>query len=58
MHESWKIYLDAEFEKPYFKTLSAFLSDAYAAATIYPPKQQVFSAFTTDLNDIKVIIIG
>ena len=50
--------MDAEFEKPYFKTLSAFLSDAYATATIYPPKQQVFSAFTTDLNDIKVVIIG
>ena len=58
MHESWKKYLTTEFEKPYFKELSAFLSDAYETTTVYPPKTQVFSAFTTDLNDIKVVIIG
>ena len=58
MHPSWKPILQAEFEQPYFKSLSEFLSDAYAHKTIYPPKQQVFSAFTTDLNNIKVVIIG
>ena len=58
MHESWKPYLDAEFAKPYFKDLSGFLSKAYKTKTIYPPKAQVFSAFTTDLNNIKVVIIG
>ena len=58
MHESWKPFLQTEFNQPYFKELSAFLTEAYANKTIYPPKQQVFSAFTTDLNDIKVVIIG
>lgn len=58
MHDSWKPFLKAEFNQPYFKELSQFLTDAYAKKTIYPPKQQVFSAFTTDLNDIKVVIIG
>ncbi|MCL2869382.1 uracil-DNA glycosylase [Candidatus Saccharibacteria bacterium] len=58
MHPSWKPYLDAEFDKPYFKNLSKFLKDAYASATIYPPKSQVFSAFTTDLDNVKVVIIG
>lgn len=58
MHESWKPFLQTEFDQPYFKELSAFLTKAYANKTIYPPKQQVFSAFTTDLNDIKVVIIG
>jgi uracil-DNA glycosylase len=58
MHESWKKYLQSEFEKPYFKNLSSFLHDAYENTTVYPPKQQVFSAFTTDLNEIKVVIIG
>ena len=58
MHESWKNVLQAEFEQPYFKELSAFLHDAYATKTIYPPKHQVFSAFATDLNEIKVVIIG
>ncbi len=58
MHESWKPILQAEFAEPYFQELSAFLHDAYEHKTIYPPKQQVFSAFTTDLNNIKVVIIG
>ena len=58
MHDSWKPILKSEFDQPYFKELSEFLTDAYEHKTIYPPKQQVFSAFTTDLNDIKVVIIG
>lgn len=58
MHDSWKPFLKAEFEKPYFKELSAFLTDAYAHKTIYPRKTLVFSAFTTDLNEVKVVILG
>ena len=58
MHESWKPILQAEFEQPYFKELSKFLTAEYERATIFPPKQQVFSAFKTDLNDVKVVIIG
>ena len=58
MHESWKPILQSEFNQPYFKELSAFLHSAYTTKTIYPPKQQVFSAFASDLNDIKVVIIG
>ena len=58
MHDSWKPYLTTEFEKPYFKELSDFLREAYNTKTVYPPKSQVFSAFTTDLNDVRVVIIG
>ena len=58
MHESWKPFLKAEFDKPYFKELSSFLHEAYESKTIYPAKAQVFSAFTTDLNEVKVVILG
>jgi uracil-DNA glycosylase len=58
MHESWKPILQNEFEQPYFKELSAFLSDAYENRKIFPPKTQVFSAFTTDISNVKVVIIG
>lgn len=58
MHESWKEFLNNEFEKPYFKELAGFLHDEYEKKTIYPPKGLVFSAFTTDLNDVKVVILG
>jgi len=58
VHESWKPILQAEFKKPYFKELSKFLHDTYAHKTIYPPKQQVFAAFATDIKNVKVVIIG
>lgn len=58
MHESWKEFLKSEFEKPYFRELSAFLSEEYEKKTIFPKKSDVFRAFTTDLNEIKVVILG
>ena len=58
MHESWKPFLKTEFEKPYFKELSAFLHAEYEHKIIYPRKELVFRAFATDLNDVKVVILG
>ncbi len=58
MHESWQNFLQSEFNQPYFKKLSEFLHEAYQNSVVYPPKQQVFSAFTTDLNNVKVVILG
>lgn len=58
MHESWKQFLDAEFKKPYFVELSNFLHKAYDKKVIYPKKSQVFKAFSTDLNEVKVVILG
>lgn len=58
MHESWKPFLKQEFEKPYFKELSDFLHQAYEEKTIFPKKSRVFSAFKTDLNEVKVVILG
>jgi hypothetical protein len=54
MHESWKPFLKAEFEKPYFKELSEFLHSEYETKTIFPRKELVFRAFATDLNEVKV----
>ena len=58
MHESWKDFLNTEFNKPYFKELSKFLHEEYEKKTIFPRKEFVFRAFTTDLNDVKVVILG
>ncbi len=58
MHESWKSFLKSEFDKPYFKELSSFLHSEYENKTIFPPKKLVFSAFTTNLDDVKVVILG
>ena len=58
MHESWKPFLDEEFDKPYFKDLAAFLHQEYEEKVIYPKKTQVFRAFATDLNEVKAVILG
>lgn len=58
MDKSWKAFLDSEFSKPYFKDLSKFLHQEYKNKTIFPPKTQVFRAFTTDLKKTKVVILG
>lgn len=58
LHPSWKPFLESEFAKPYFKELSSFLHQEYESKTIFPPKAQVFRAFATDLNEVKVVILG
>lgn len=58
MHESWKTFLESEFHKPYFEELASFLHSEYESKTIFPRKALVFRAFTTDLNDVKVVILG
>lgn len=58
MHPSWHDFLHSEFAKPYFQELSKFLHTAYAERAIFPPKTQVFRAFTTDLNQVTVVILG
>ncbi|MBQ3261139.1 uracil-DNA glycosylase [Candidatus Saccharibacteria bacterium] len=58
MHPSWKAFLQSEFKKPYFRELSQFLETEYRTKTIFPAKSQVFQAFSTDLNQIKVVILG
>ena len=34
------------------------MHNEYESKTIFPPKKLVFSAFTTNLNDVKVVILG
>jgi len=58
MHASWDKFVKGEWNKPYFLELSAFLKEAYATRAVYPPRNQVFSAFSTDLNRVKAVIIG
>ena len=56
---SWDEWLKKEWEETYFKELAAFVHEEYETKTIYPPKQQVFSAFyACPFEDIKVVILG
>lgn len=59
IHESWKPYLQEEFEKPYFKELASFVKNEYTVNQCFPPGKQIFYAFNAcHFDDIKVVIIG
>ena len=59
INKTWDEFLNSEFAKDYFKSLSAFLREEYAHKEIYPSKQEVFSSFYfTDLDKVRVVILG
>jgi uracil-DNA glycosylase len=59
IEESWKPFLEKEFEKPYFKELINFVKTEYYSSTCFPPENQIFSAFNhCHFEDVKVVIIG
>lgn len=59
IHQSWKPYLQTEFDKPYFKELVNFVKEEYKQHKCYPPGGQIFSAFEhCHFDDVKVVIIG
>lgn len=59
IEESWKEHLAAEFGKPYFEQLTAFVKNEYGNATVYPPPKEIFRAFDlTPFDQVKVVILG
>ncbi|MBL7850674.1 MAG: uracil-DNA glycosylase [Cyclobacteriaceae bacterium] len=59
IHPSWKSLLEAEFDKPYFHDLIAFVRSEYATQTVYPPGKEIFAAFDAcPFDEVKVVIIG
>ncbi|MEN3324186.1 uracil-DNA glycosylase [Mariniflexile soesokkakense] len=59
IHESWKPYLETEFDKLYFKDLVNFVKTEYRSYTCFPPGNQIFNAFNhCHFDDVKVVIIG
>lgn len=60
LEPGWREQLQNEFEKPYMKELKSFLTqELEQKKTIYPPVNEVFSAFnSTPFHKTKVVIIG
>lgn len=55
----WQEVVGEEFDKPYYAELREFLKDQYETATVYPPKDEIWSAFEhTAYKDVKVVILG
>lgn len=59
LEDSWKRYLNAEFDKDYFINLTELVRQEYQNHLCFPPGRQVFNAFNLcPFNDVKVVIIG
>jgi len=56
---SWKQKLETEFNSPYFAELKLFLLSERLSHTVYPPGNEIFSAFShTPFDAVKVVIVG
>ena len=56
---AWDDILYEEFSKEYYRKLSFFLEEEYARTTVYPPKDQIFTAFKlTPPERVKAVILG
>jgi uracil-DNA glycosylase len=56
---TWQAALADEFKKPYFQELGAFVKEERQKATVYPPPNQLFTAFrSTPYDKANVVILG
>ncbi len=59
LSNDWQDVVGEEFDKPYYKELREFLKEQYANETVYPPQDEIWSAFEhTPFKDVKVVILG
>jgi uracil-DNA glycosylase len=58
-NNDWDIFLKEEISKPYFIKLLNDVDKEYNDFICYPPKQQIFNAFSlTSFKNTKVLILG
>ncbi|MBN1769277.1 MAG: uracil-DNA glycosylase [Prolixibacteraceae bacterium] len=59
IEECWKEVLSKEFDEPYFEELTHFIKNEYKNHKIFPPSEELFSAFDLcPFSKVKVVIIG
>jgi uracil-DNA glycosylase len=59
MKTDWNPILAGELAKPYWAELQAFVAAERVAGEVYPPKDDVFSAFhLTPFAGVRVVILG
>lgn len=55
----WLTVLEPEFSKEYYKELYTFVGDEYRKTLVFPPSNEIFSAFDlAPLSKVKVVILG
>ncbi|GCE27330.1 uracil-DNA glycosylase 2 [Dictyobacter alpinus] len=57
--QSWHEHLNDEFEKPYFRKLTQFVDDERQKHEVFPPEEDVFSAFQhAPYDNVNVFLLG
>lgn len=57
--DAWESHLAGEPAKPYWPKLTTQVESAYASATVYPPREDLFAAFRlTPPEQVQVVILG
>lgn len=58
-HNDWDDVLKEEMDKPYFNELRYRIAEEYLSYTVYPPKEDIFTALKeTSYASTKVVILG
>lgn len=59
IENSWKLFLEHEFNKTYFEGLVSFVKSQYSTQTVYPSPANIFRAFNSlPVDKVKVVILG
>jgi uracil-DNA glycosylase len=59
LNNDWFDAISEEFRKPYYENLNTFIEKEYTTSTVFPNKENIFTAFNlTPLQEVKVVIIG
>lgn len=57
--DSWKNYLNEEFQKPYFEDLIRFVKEETTSNSIFPQGKHIFNAFEKcPFQNVEVVILG
>jgi len=59
LEKSWQNQLAAQFDAPYFKTLTYFVRQQYQEFRCFPPGKDIFNALdSTPFERVRVVILG
>ena len=59
IHPSWEKPLQTEFDSTYFKQLINFIASEYKFKNCFPPKTDIFNAFSKcSYDNVNVVILG
>lgn len=59
LSNDWSLFLNEEFEKPYYQELRQFLKKEYSNHVVYPDMHYIYSALhLTPYANVKVVVLG